>query len=139
MEHFQPKTAPKPSRIDKAAAEGGFLTMALMEKCYLPTVASGGVDNNARYSLLVEALLRILWQAGQAPYTPELDDAVRAGVAARNDCKGGRGARGKESTRDDAARRVLVESGDRLEMLVDIIHDEGQRMDCEEDQQGTLH
>ncbi|KAI6409613.1 hypothetical protein MCOR20_004937 [Pyricularia oryzae] len=135
MEHFQPKTAPKPSRIDKAAAEGGFLTMALMEKCYLPTVASGGVDNNARYSLLVEALLRILWQAGQAPYTPELDDAVRAGVAARNDCKGGRGARGKESTRDDAARRVLVESGDRLEMLVDIIHDEGQRMDCEEDQQ----
>ncbi|KAI7918322.1 hypothetical protein M9X92_006952 [Pyricularia oryzae] len=137
MEHFQPKTAPKPSRVDKAAAEGGFLTMALMEKCYLPTVASGGVDNNARYSLLVEALLRILWQAGQAPYTPELDDAVRAGVAARNDCKGGRGARAKESTRDDAARRVLVESGDRLEMLVDIIHDEGQRMDCDSNVMAT--
>ncbi|TLD28847.1 hypothetical protein PspLS_04124 [Pyricularia sp. CBS 133598] len=139
MEHFQPKTAPKPSKIDKAAAEGGFVTMALMEKCYLPTVASGGVDNNARYSLLVEALLRILWQAGQVQYSPELDDAVRAGVAARTDCRGSRGSRAKESTRDDAARRVLAESGNRLELLMDIIRDEEERMDCEGDQQGTLH
>ncbi|TLD03771.1 uncharacterized protein PgNI_11782 [Pyricularia grisea] len=139
MEHFQPKTAPKPSKVDKAAAEGGFVTMALMEKCYLPTVASGGVDNNARYSLLVEALLRIMWQAGQVSYTPELDEAIRAGVAARNDCKGGRGGRAKESTKDDAARRILAESGDRLELLLDIIHDEEERMDCDGDQQGTLH
>ncbi|TLS24881.1 hypothetical protein PpBr36_08934 [Pyricularia pennisetigena] len=139
IEHFQPKAAPKPSRVDKAAAEGGFVTPALMEKCYLPTVASGGVDNNARYSLLVEALLRILWQAGQLPYTPGLEEAARAGVAARNDCKGGRGARAKESARDDAARRVLAESGDRLELLMDFIRDEEQRMDCEGDQQGTLH
>ncbi|KAL8303736.1 hypothetical protein RB597_004859 [Gaeumannomyces tritici] len=123
---FRPTSAPKPIRVDKAAATGGFINMLIMEKCYLPFAATSTAEGNAKFSLVLESLFRILWVNDQVSYSTELDEAVRTGVAMRNDrSKPKKSARSKDGA-EEAARKILAQSGSRLEYLMEIVAEEEQ-------------
>ncbi|KLU89349.1 hypothetical protein MAPG_08321 [Magnaporthiopsis poae ATCC 64411] len=123
---FHPTSAPKPSKVDKAAAEAGFINMLVMEKCYLPFAATSTAEGNAKFSLVLESLLRIYWVKGQVCYSADLEEAVRTGVALRNDrSKPKKSGRSKDRA-EEAARKILAQSGSRLEYLIEIVREEDQ-------------
>ncbi|KAL8370368.1 hypothetical protein RB595_000647 [Gaeumannomyces hyphopodioides] len=123
---FRPTSAPKPNKVDKAAADGGFINMLIMEKCYLPFAATSTAEGNAKFSLVLESLFRILWVNGQVSYSVELDEAVRAGVALRDSrSKSKKSGRSKDGA-EEAARKILAQSGSRLEYLMEIVREEEQ-------------
>lgn len=123
---FHPTSAPKPSKVDKTAADGGWVNMLIMEKCYLPFAATSTAEGNAKFSLVLESLLRIHWMKGQVCYSADLDQAVRTGVALRNDrSKPKKSGRSKDRA-EEAARKILAQSGSRLEYLMEIVREEDQ-------------
>lgn len=60
------------------------LSQLVLEKCFLPyTADTSSVADNARVSILVESLFRLLSTKGACEYTPALEEAVETGILAR--------------------------------------------------------
>lgn len=100
---------------------GHNMTQADLVKHYLPFAANhGGPVDNAKVSLLVESLFRLLWLHGSLQSDAALRRAVKEGVGLRA-ARAGVDARKKTAARarlDDEAKRVLDASGARLVALL---------------------
>ncbi|KAK4552617.1 hypothetical protein LTR86_010261 [Recurvomyces mirabilis] len=99
------------------------LTQADFEYCYAPFTASttSAVDN-AKVSLLIEGLVRLLWRTGDLQTTPRLRELVEAGIEERQ-AKGefdGRRKTGVKAMEDEEAVQTMQASGERLRSVLDL-------------------
>ncbi|RDL37236.1 Uncharacterized protein BP5553_04669 [Venustampulla echinocandica] len=114
-----PNTAPRPHTITKR--DNDELTQAVLEQCFMPFSANtSAVDDNAKVSILIESLFRIFLRSCPCYHTPDLEEAIEKGIAAREDK-----IRGDKRRKDTAERRKeeesdrmwLTQSGERLRCL----------------------
>lgn len=114
-----PSSIPQPHNVDPAAANQEGISDRILEKCYLP-FAYRTAENNAKLSLAIEALFRIMWTRGRVRWTPSLQQAVEKGVEARRN----KSAQKKNSRKEDGesvARGTVRASGARLLALAGIL------------------
>ena len=124
-----------------------YLTREDLLRCYLPFAASGtGSVDNAKVSVVVEGLLRLLWRNDllfedfeeqdqnrkrrsgadiKKQQKLELKEAVEKGIRARKDRIGPESKKRKAGSavdeEDDLARKTLEASSNRMLALVDIL------------------
>ncbi|OAA63188.1 hypothetical protein ISF_05064 [Cordyceps fumosorosea ARSEF 2679] len=112
-----------PRRVDPEGDEEGRLSAAMLEQCYAPHPANTvGIDDNAKLSLVVEAAVQLLWACGSLAYSPTLEDAIRAGVDARNaKVKRKRTGRAPPDPDDALAAEALDASANRLRVLLEVM------------------
>lgn len=115
-----PIAAPRPETV--STEDNDQLTQDILERCFLPFSAqTSSVAENAKVSVLVEYLLRLLFAEGLVCHTPTLDAAVELGIAARE----GK-VRGDKRKKDSSIRKKVEEndlaflkaSGQRLRSLL---------------------
>lgn len=76
LHRLLPWSAPRPEDDD--------LTQPILERCFLPFAANtSSIEDNAKVSISVETLLRLLTTTSDIDPTPELMEAVNGGIAAR--------------------------------------------------------
>ena len=95
------------------------LTQAKLERCFLPFAANtSSVEDNAKVSLLVETLFRLLATYGGMQCTAELESAVDRGINGRQ--KKCTGTRKKKlgSIKDEEDMYWLTASAERMRMLL---------------------
>jgi hypothetical protein len=93
------------------------LTADKLEKCFLPyAAASPTVVNNAKISLLIEALITLLHQENAIVATPQLKQALQKGIDRR-----------QSVCRDHSTVEwsYLYESGFRMKFIVDHVLEQG--------------
>ncbi|KAI5863312.1 hypothetical protein GGS23DRAFT_527337 [Durotheca rogersii] len=123
---LMPSSALSPAKVDRSWQEADGITVAILERCYLPYPANTiAAEDNAKVSLLLENLLQIMWCEGGGQFGNSLRTAVEKGIAARKTKvkKKKTSVRGRPNGEDpDAeARIVLGMSEQRLRTLVDLI------------------
>jgi len=128
---------------DAPVYNANYLDKEDMMTFYLPFPASGtGAADNAKVSVVVEGLLRLLWGQGLLDDVPDdsgqdkdvrdgrpakvnkLREAVERGIAARKDKVGTESRKrkaGAAAEEDEFAREVLEASSKRMMALLDII------------------
>jgi hypothetical protein len=98
-----------------------YLNQEKLEKCFLPYAANtSSVVDNAKVSILLEALLCLLAESDMLRISPELKEAVKNGILARNQ-------KAQDETRRSLNSRLvediewcwLIESGERLMYLIE--------------------
>ncbi|KGO64201.1 hypothetical protein PITC_086970 [Penicillium italicum] len=96
------------------SSDNNYLTQAKLEKCFLPyAAATPSVGNNAKVSLLLEALMVLLYKSKMLSVTPSLAKAVRSGIARRE--------KANSRDRDSIEWTYLQESGFRMKFMVEHI------------------
>lgn len=114
-----PSSIPQPHNVDPEADRLERTSNRIIERCYLP-FAYRTAENNARLSLAIEALFRIMWSKGRIQWSRTLQQAVEKGVKARHD----KSLPKKNSRKDDdesVARGTLRASGARLLSLAGVL------------------
>ncbi|KKA19906.1 hypothetical protein T310_6105 [Rasamsonia emersonii CBS 393.64] len=110
---------------ESAAPESdeAYLSQKKLEECFLPYAANtASVVDNAKVSILLESLLRLLAEDNLLRNTPELRQAVTEGILARNEKAQVEVRRSQNSRRmEDIEWCWLIESGERLLFLVEDI------------------
>ncbi|KXG53095.1 uncharacterized protein PGRI_001450 [Penicillium griseofulvum] len=95
------------------SSDNNYLTQAKLEECFLPyAAATASVENNAKVSILLEALMTLLHKSNMLSVTPSLVKAVRSGIARREQAS---------RDRDSIGWSYLQESGFRMRFMVDHI------------------
>ncbi|KAF2155090.1 hypothetical protein K461DRAFT_291977 [Myriangium duriaei CBS 260.36] len=100
------------------------LEQADLERHFLPFAASrDNVTDNARVSLLNEALLRLLWKHDGLSVTPNLRKAVKTGCEARRHKGMFDGRKKKPADLDlmEYAKSVIQDSEVRMTLLLDVV------------------
>ncbi|KXJ94840.1 hypothetical protein Micbo1qcDRAFT_160147 [Microdochium bolleyi] len=120
---LMPSSALAPGKVDKARDDVGGTSPAILERCFLPNAANTIIaEDNAKVSLLLEALMRIIIVDGTESFSPGLKDAVRKGIDAREAKAKRKKTRGRQQVSwddpDAESRAVLELSGQRLLLLV---------------------
>lgn len=119
MPAFLPSSTPQPQKVHPEADMDESVSDRILVECYLP-FAYRTAENNAKLSLAIETLFRIMWRQGCFQWTPALQRAVEEGVKARND----KSVPKKNSRKEDGesvARSTLRASGARILALAGII------------------
>ncbi|CAG8906173.1 unnamed protein product [Penicillium egyptiacum] len=92
------------------SSDDNYLTQAKLEKCFLPyAAATPSAGNNAKVSILLEALMTLLHKSKMLSVTPSLAEAVRSGIARREQAS---------RDRDSVEWAYLKESGFRMKFMV---------------------
>ncbi|KAJ5169715.1 uncharacterized protein N7500_002498 [Penicillium coprophilum] len=95
------------------SSDNNYLTQAKLEECFLPyAAATSNVGNNAKVSILLEALMTLLHKNNMLSVTPSLAKAVRSGIARREQASRDRGS---------IEWAYLQESGFRMRFMVEHI------------------
>ncbi|ESZ89629.1 hypothetical protein SBOR_9988 [Sclerotinia borealis F-4128] len=120
---YLPKSTPFPHDVENSTNDS--LTQPILEICYLPwSPMTSSVEDNAKYSILVENLLRLFLTGCEANHTSNLDEAIENGISAREKiCKPDSRRRVDAVTKkkEEIARIFLDASSRRLRSLVDWI------------------
>ncbi|CZR52070.1 uncharacterized protein PAC_01947 [Phialocephala subalpina] len=114
LRRFLPSSAPRPG------VDNDELSQVILEQCYLPfSATTSSISDNAKVSILVESLLRLLVRVKLTFHTPSLDTAIEDGIKARESR-----FKGDKKKKDTATRRkdekdmlCLRGSGQRLRSL----------------------
>lgn len=95
------------------SSNNDYLTQVKLEKCFLPyAAATPSVGNNAKVSILLEALMTLLYNNKMLCVTPSLKKAVESGITRRE-----RASRDRSSVE----WTYLQESGLRMKFMVEHI------------------
>ncbi|TPX09828.1 uncharacterized protein E0L32_009019 [Thyridium curvatum] len=131
LEPFLPRASPYPGDVDAEADEENGVSLAILRECYLPFAANNNaVEANAKYSLVAENLVRLVWAESEVRHAPELQRAVEKGVRARGEkarARGrGRPPRGPAASEggggdEGVAREALDRSGERLLTMMRVL------------------
>ena len=121
MLRLLPNNAPRPHTVTQR--NGDDLSQDILEKCFLPFPANtSSIDDNAKVSILVESMLRLLMKLDKVYHYSGLNSAVEDGILAReNKIKNGRGRRDNNSARrkeEENDRMWLTASGERLQSML---------------------
>ena len=115
-----PNTTPRPQSI--AHRENDDISQEILERCFLPFSANtSSTEDNAKVSLLVESLFRLLLKSRPVYHTPSLDEAIELGILAREaKSKTDRRRRetGAKSKHEEESWMWLKASGERLRSLL---------------------
>ncbi|KAJ6171274.1 hypothetical protein N7470_000341 [Penicillium chermesinum] len=118
------------ARLQESAAprsDEDYMTQAKLEDCLLPyAAASSTVADNAKISILLEALIILLADDGMLVITPTFKKALESGIQRRSEQLDGGSRRGrkndKKSSGSDSFELVcLIESAERLVYLMDLV------------------
>lgn len=75
---------------------------------------TSSVEDNAKYSILVENLFRLFLTGCAANHTPNLDDAIERGIKAReNMCKTDGKRRLDAATKEEEIAQIFLEASSR--------------------------
>ncbi|KAK0251716.1 hypothetical protein LTS09_013176 [Friedmanniomyces endolithicus] len=100
------------------------LTQEVFEECFAPYAAGGGggVDN-AKVSVMVESLLRLLWRNGGLVGRRSLREAVERGVRVRREkvAWDGRRRTGAKALEEDEAGMMMEASAQRMMSVLDLL------------------
>ncbi|ETS84756.1 hypothetical protein PFICI_02781 [Pestalotiopsis fici W106-1] len=130
---YMPNTSVKPSKVDPERYDVNGTSPAILERCFLPYAAYAlAAEENAKVSVLLEEIVKLVWTVGTEPFSDKLLDQVNKGIKAREaqvkKKVGGTRARRSEPTREDPdlleAKTLLQESSKRLLQLAELIMDE---------------
>lgn len=117
-----------PHKVDPENEAEGRLTMTMLEACYACHPANTvGIEDNVKLSLVVESSLQLLWLCDSLEYTDSFADAVQGGIDARQaKVKKKRTGKTKAEADDVLAREMLDASGERVQLLLDVLMATGQ-------------
>lgn len=118
MPTLLPPAAPDPRNVDPQAAQQDTISTLILEQCYLP-FAYRAAENNAKLSLAIETVFRIMWHKNCVEWTPSLQQAVEKGVKARHDKSMAKKTSRKEDS-ESSARETLRASGSRILTLAQL-------------------
>ncbi|KAL1966711.1 hypothetical protein VTN77DRAFT_3908 [Rasamsonia byssochlamydoides] len=111
--------------LENSAPESdeAYLSQKKLEECFLPYAANtASVVDNAKVSILLESLIRLLADDNMLRNTPELRQTVMEGILARNEKAQVEVRRSQNSRRvEDIEWCWLIESGERLLFLIEDI------------------
>lgn len=112
-----------PRKVDPQGEAEARLSTAMLVKCYVLHPANTiSIDDNAKLALVVEAAIQLLWVCGELEYSEELDEAVQAGIDARQaKIKRKRTGRAKPDPDDALATEMLDTSSNRLHIMLGAI------------------
>ncbi|KAM3065150.1 hypothetical protein ACMFMF_011278 [Clarireedia jacksonii] len=117
--HYLPSTTPRPQ------SENDTITQEILETYFLPHCPmTSSIEDNAKYSILAESLFRVFLLECNLSHTPQLEEAVRDGIRAReSNCLGGRRRRGSDggdstAKREEVAKLFFQASSRRLTSLI---------------------
>lgn len=114
-----PASCPRPKVVDPDAYANNKLSPTILARCFLP-FASRTADNNAKLSITLETLIRLLWTIEEAEWTPELQEAIEQGIKARNN-KSAPSSRVRKDDGQQGARDTLRASASRLLTVAKIL------------------
>ncbi|KAI1154554.1 hypothetical protein F4825DRAFT_460377 [Nemania diffusa] len=125
---FMPAGALSPRKVDAERFEGGGVSPAILERCFLPYPANTiEIEDHVKMSLLLENLLMIVWGSGENEgFSANLGQAVKKGIRARWEKINKKKTRGKgkgPSETEREARAALEASDARLGWLVAAIEE----------------
>lgn len=107
-------SAPLPPKDD--------LTQEVLEESYLPFAANtGSIADNAKVSLCVETLLRLLNLHLGLAWTPRLQEAMEEGIAARENKAKKSGRKRGRGTGGEHEREWLVGSANRIRSVIQMV------------------
>ncbi len=124
LRHYLPAAVPNPLSLDGETDDLDGCSVAMLERCYLPFAASSvTLEMNAKMSLVLESLFRIVWVYGGITWSAGLQRALEKGVQARSDRTKARRkkARAKSDGDEDSAGVVLEKSGQRLLTMIGVL------------------
>jgi hypothetical protein len=130
--NFMPATAVNPAKVNAARYDVNGTSPEIIERCFLPYAANTiAAEDNAKVSILLEELMKLVWIIGSEPFSENLYAAVIKGINAREakikkKVPGVRARRNgpvQEDT-DSQARLLLAESSKRLRQLAELIANE---------------
>lgn len=103
------------------ASTESYISQNKLQKCYLPyTASTNSVIDNAKVSILLESLLRVLIPGTHLVLNDELKEAVEVGIMARGEKALSETKKGRsKQVADEYARVWLIESGFRMTHLMD--------------------
>ncbi|KAK3639840.1 hypothetical protein LTR56_012220 [Elasticomyces elasticus] len=104
------------------------LTQDVFETCFAPFPAgTTSPSDNAKVSVAIESLLRLLWRNGGLVARQSLGDAVRQGIKARKDKVAWDGRRrvGVKALEEETAVEVLECSVERMESILELVSRSG--------------
>jgi len=111
-----PSDVPRPYQISETFRKDDSLTQAILEQCYLPcSPITSSLEENAKFSVLVESLVRLFLTRADLCLTPTLDEAVEIGINEREKKAKSDRKRGQEA---EMSRLFLKMSGQRLRSLL---------------------
>ncbi|KAK3954231.1 hypothetical protein QBC32DRAFT_336926 [Pseudoneurospora amorphoporcata] len=121
---FTPRSAPKPEDVDPEADAEHAISQAMLRECFLPFSAKTvTVEDNAKFSLVLESMAWCLFQSGSVDYFEGLKWAVEKGIEEREkkikkgSAKGGAAMTAAEKM----GRQVLERSAASLRAFVDAV------------------
>lgn len=137
--HYMPSSAVNPSKVDAERYDANGTSPAILERSFLPYAANTiAAEDNAKLSILLEELVKIVWTDGTEQFSEGFYGAVSKGIKAREakikrKAVGTRGRRNGyiEEDPDSEARSALEESSRRLRQLAQLITDEVSGEDTE--------
>lgn len=123
---FTPRNAPQPEDADPEAEADHAISQTILRECFLPFPAKTvTVEDNAKFSLVLESMAWCLFQSGSVDYSDELRWAVEKGIEEREKKirkAGGRGGGGAAMTAaEKMGRQVLERSAASLRTFVDAV------------------
>ncbi|ATY65935.1 hypothetical protein A9K55_002013 [Cordyceps militaris] len=114
-----------PHKADPVGEAEACLSTVMLTRCYAQHPANTvGVEDNAKLSLVIEAAVQLLWTCHALEYGPALDEALRAGIDARQaKVKRKRTGKARPDPEEALAAEVLDASSDRLRLLLQVLRD----------------
>lgn len=118
------------SMLESAAPKSDqrYLNQDMLEKCYLPFAAANNtVVDNAKMSIILEALMLLLAGNGLLEFRPSLQEAVLLGLSHRFE-RAKLEVRRSQAKKDQKPLEMswLIESGDRLLFVVEVLQSRAQ-------------
>lgn len=118
------------SMLESAAPKSnqGYLDQDKLEKCFLPfAAANASVVDNAKVSIILEALMLLLAGNGLLHFRPSLENAVQLGLGSRIE-RAAAESRRSQARKDQEPLETswLIESGDRLLFLMEVLQSQAQ-------------
>lgn len=113
-----PPGVPQPLDVDAETEAKGYVSGAMMERCFLPWAASSVVADNARLAVVLWELLSYLWrveesEVGPESMTEEMRAAILTGIEARERKSKLRNEGGPGGDPDWAEEKMAVIEKDR--------------------------
>ncbi|KAJ4388342.1 hypothetical protein N0V85_007655 [Neurospora sp. IMI 360204] len=121
---FTPRNAPQPEDVDPEADADHAISQTMLKECFLPYPAKTvTVEDNAKFSLVLESMAWCLFQSGSVDDFDGLKWAVEKGIEEREKkIKKGNGRGGAAMTAaEKMGRQVLERSAASLRAFVDAV------------------
>lgn len=119
-----PSSHEKPEKVDPDTYAMGSISMAILERCYIPNAANTiAIEDNAKLSLVVESSIQLIWKVCEGlEYSKSFARAAERGVTAREvKAKKKRTGKIKADANDALAQSFLMNSGERIRMLIELM------------------